>query len=540
MTTINYTNMLVRDILPPQKVARAEKVVREEILGLKPSASRKSNLFRLGWRAAFLAVLCLAVFSRDSGRALGYEDLLDTVRSGVAELGEGIVAGVGGILNPDQPEEVESFNSLKLETSESSDASAGTDDQPASGRMKFEQAATAGGRFKFKTRSLKGDDIEFAADELSGRPYLRSQRWGGEASLRINIPQAAGGKQELKDNRIQSRGGKFQVEVYAREPEEVTEEIAGASHTFTINEEGGVEFDVVLERQPSSNVFEFPVEGEGLNFYYQGALDPEHPTWADGDGDGAADLFRPEMVVGSYAVYYAEQEGMLKNEETAEKYKVGKAFHVYRPRVTDNGGSAVWGELDYDAERSVLSVTVPEEWLTSAAYPVRIDPNIGYTTAGNSWWTLNANGIRSTFPVTGAPGTAVSITASLEYGDNLSCNSKGNIFDSGWHPLDTVGTNTMMTPSSHSWVTYNYPNGPALTTDTYYPTIWSEKNVGLYYDDAGTSATFVNGASTYAGTWPSSVSTSTMSRKCSIYVTYVEGKSGGPGVGISGGGLLMF
>ena len=136
----------------------------------------------------------------------------------------------------------------------------------------------------------------------------------------------------------------------------------------------GFEFEIILRERPASNVVEMAIEAEGLKFYYQPELTQEEID------EGA---YRPEEVVGSYAVYHATC-GQMHKKEDAEKYQTGKAFHIYRPKVYDANGNWIWGELNIDAEAGILSITVDQQWLNNAVYPVRVDPTFGYTEVGGA------------------------------------------------------------------------------------------------------------------------------------------------------------
>jgi len=104
-----------------------------------------------------------------------------------------------------------------------------------------------------------------------------------------------------------------------------------------------------------------------LNFYYQPELTPEEIA------EGAQ---RPENVVGSYAVYHASKAN--------NQYKAGKAFHIYRPKIIDADGVEIWGELNVDTQTGKLTVTIPQDFLDKAKYPILVDPTFGYTTLGAS------------------------------------------------------------------------------------------------------------------------------------------------------------
>ena len=221
-------------------------------------------------------------------------------------------------------------------------------------------------RFAFK--SLSGDLIEIGEERHS--PYLRLHKWDGEVSLKVDVPYGKNGEKSLTQNRLRWANHKYDVDFYPREPEEIEEN----GHKFTINEEGGVEFDVILKERPESNIFEFPIESKGLKFYYQ-------PELTQKEKDEGA--FRPENVVGSYAVYHESKQGDY-TQLGGKNYKAGKAFHIYRPKVEDAEGNKIWGKLNIDEKKGVLTITIDQEWLDKAVYPVRIDPTFGNTHCGAS------------------------------------------------------------------------------------------------------------------------------------------------------------
>jgi hypothetical protein len=75
---------------------------------------------------------------------------------------------------------------------------------------------------------------------------------------------------------------------------------------------------------------------------------------------------------GSYAVYKKET---LMGEGT------GKLCHIHRPEIIDSRGRRCWGDLSIVGNR--LCITIPENWLGEALYPVIVDPTVGTTTIGS-------------------------------------------------------------------------------------------------------------------------------------------------------------
>ena len=66
-------------------------------------------------------------------------------------------------------------------------------------------------------------------------------------------------------------------------------------------------------------------------------------------------------------------------------YKSGKAFHIYRPKIFDSNDNWVWADLHIEGE--IATITIPQDFLDNAQYPVIVDPTIGYTVIGASFDT---------------------------------------------------------------------------------------------------------------------------------------------------------
>ena len=127
------------------------------------------------------------------------------------------------------------------------------------------------------------------------------------------------------------------------------------SHRFTILGDTVFEYDCILLREPESNIISLLMEGtEKFDFFRQPDFVPD-PFLKD-----------------SYAVYKKET---LLGEGT------GKLCHIHRPQIIDARGRRCLGELAVIGNE--LRITIPEKWLSEAAYPVVVDPTIGTTTVGS-------------------------------------------------------------------------------------------------------------------------------------------------------------
>lgn len=157
----------------------------------------------------------------------------------------------------------------------------------------------------------------------------------------------------------------------------------------------GMEYDIILKNKPLSNIISFNLNTSGLVFYYQPPLTDKYKngyceefgttitvneTTVSDSKTGQVFVRQPEDVVGSYAVYMAEEK---INYVGGNIYGCGKVGHIYRPEITDAKGNTVWGSLHI--ENDTLSVTIPQDFLDKATYPISHAAGLtfGYTTLGS-------------------------------------------------------------------------------------------------------------------------------------------------------------
>ena len=147
---------------------------------------------------------------------------------------------------------------------------------------------------------------------------------------------------------------------------------ATRTDVYAYNRDEGVkdefEFDVILSKKPESNKLLFSIETKNLLFFKQKELT---------DQDKKDGCIRPPRVIGSYAVYHAQPDPIT--------HKTGKAFHLFRPIIEDAIGNKVWGDININIEKKLLSIKIPEKFLNTAVYPVIVDPNFGYSSVGLSF-----------------------------------------------------------------------------------------------------------------------------------------------------------
>jgi hypothetical protein len=204
-----------------------------------------------------------------------------------------------------------------------------------------------------KTPDLQADALLKIGGESTTLfvPNINASKWGDECFLNINHPDQVkiSDVQDFKDGTIRLDCG-------------------NNSHRYFIKEDGSLEYEIWFASQPEKpEVILNLLNTQGLEFLYQPALTDEELKFG---------AIRPENVIGSYAVYWNKRDN---------QYQTGKFCHIYRPLLTDAKGNQSWAELFIDPSAGVMQIRMDETWLANAAYPVVLDPNFGYQTAGASY-----------------------------------------------------------------------------------------------------------------------------------------------------------
>lgn len=141
--------------------------------------------------------------------------------------------------------------------------------------------------------------------------------------------------------------------------------VGNETDIWHIDKDGRLKWDIEFAQKPDSNAFEWEITcSKGLSFCYQGELTED---------ELAFDAERPDGVLGSYAVYCDRRHN---------NYKTGKLCHIYRPLCLDAKGQKTWADLLIKDGK--LTITIPQKYLDDAAYPVTLDPTMGYTSTPSS------------------------------------------------------------------------------------------------------------------------------------------------------------
>ena len=363
-----------------------------------------------------------------------------------------------------------------------------------------------------------GDKVEIGDKEaLDFKPHIKLNRWGKECSLKLGLSTTEKVAPIVEANKVKWCGNKAEVYFYPLEPRTVVaKDKDGSDVEFTQNELGGFEFEVVLKQKPDTNKISLDIETQGLKFYYQ-PLEPIKPS-------PGAIVLCPDNVRGSYAVYHRTRTNIHSSEADANKYKAGKAFHIYRPKVVDAKGNWTWGELSVDDQAGTLEITIKEDWLDRAVYPVLIDPNFGYETKG-SQSDLAQNyllwGTKFTCPES---GTAQSITAYVKVSFATIRHWRYGLYtDSDGSPNAFCReTEEASEGNFDDWKTLDLTSTYDLSNAAYWLEVWaSTTNAVRFYRDTGDAnqGMYNNGQSYHD--WPDPQSANGYNyQKLSIYCTY--------------------
>ena len=192
-----------------------------------------------------------------------------------------------------------------------------------------------------------GDDKE----PLDFFPQWKIKRWENESnfSLRLqNVGNHRSGTVSASGNKVRWSGGGLAMNF----------------ERILRNGIVGLDWSIEIPNRPAANRLRFSIQTKGLRFLFQ-----EHVVIDPPGREGSS--FRPDNVKGSYAVYHTDPA--KKYSITGGKqYKTGKAFHLYRPKAVDALGAEIWADLDVNEAAGILTITIDNQWLNDATYPVVI------------------------------------------------------------------------------------------------------------------------------------------------------------------------
>ena len=303
------------------------------------------------------------------------------------------------------------------------------------------------------------------------------------------------------------------IEPYVGSREWIEDSIRDDVTPFEVSD--AFEFGITLKETPVSNVVPLSVTTKGLDFFYQRPLTTEERF----------DGIRPPHVLGSYAAYH--------KTKTNNEYQAGKAFHIYRPWAEDATGKKVWCEFDADWDwenEQPLNITIPQDFLDTAVYPVFIDPTFGYLTAGasNIFTSNTISTLDSESSIETGIGESISVYISNTWVSAGTLRWKNALYTSGGVLISSTTEQTTDTSNGARWDTLNLITGPVFNAGGKWISHWAVGpgyNIPSIYYDTVTSAGSNKAVSYVTGIsgWPDPLTGVTdNNNKYSIYVTYKD------------------
>ncbi|PIY96085.1 MAG: hypothetical protein COY66_05010 [Candidatus Kerfeldbacteria bacterium CG_4_10_14_0_8_um_filter_42_10] len=353
--------------------------------------------------------------------------------------------------------------------------------------------------------------------QLDFYPQFKLMRWDNEVNFSIRLlHNESNPTVKEEDGKIKWQGKKIETHFYDLP-------------VSNDNPEGGYEVDVHLLEKPDSNKIEFSLNTKDLKFERQPAFTEEPDNLAPGtetfdrnncyDKEGNLIAHRPERIIGSYAVFASVPK---YNFVDGKRYGSGKVGHIPKPRLVDYVGKEEWGEIDIDVEKGKVTVTIPQDFLDNAVYPIRHAAGLefGFHTIGNTSGRTPANYVIAGQYALGEIGT-ISEVVSYGSGETATVNIKTVLYDdSANYPANKDGNSGAIScTTTAAW------HSGAITALESAANYWlgfvPDANYTTYYDSTGGLLYFKTGAGYYTTPPnPYPAGGSTRAWKISAYATY--------------------
>jgi len=301
---------------------------------------------------------------------------------------------------------------------------------------------------------------------------------------------------------------------------------------------------ITFKSKPASNVYRMRLGGnwDDFHWWYQTPFPSPETYIEDGveyllqreiPGDPATDHRRCRDVDGSYAVYHKTHRNHAAG---GTNYRCGKAFHVYVPKATDAGGKSVWCTLHI--ENGVYAVTVPQEFLDAATYPVTVNDTFGETGIGDSSTSFSDFWLGLTAAPSGGDGN---ITTAGNDGIYVALNNDDNycaaLYDESDDSflVDTAERAGNNDDDGSGYTKFTLDAQQAVTNAHTYYIVWVNNPVGSnksWYDDTPEDCAYTNdhvytgGSADMSGADPITWDDETY-KHFSAYVTYTPSAGGG-------------
>jgi len=295
--------------------------------------------------------------------------------------------------------------------------------------------------------------------------------------------------------------------------------------------EGGLlKTTLTLDKKPACNAWAFDLTfPAGTRFAFQGEL-----TRDEQDGTGLlGKVTRPDWCINSYAVFDASD---------------AKIAHIPRPFALDDDGRWTWASIAI--ADGVAIVSLPNEWLEAARYPVTIDPTFGMTSVGGGFSTYDGHPYawgRSS-PATAGTTSQIYFYGGIDLGGYQECTLGLWADDGANHPgARVVDTAAAETPWPPAWISSATDSAAAVDPAINY---WiggdfsphGSSAINVYFDVDVTKLWYRDNPGVYvSGAVPDPFSSNRNSfgtYRFSAYVVYDEGEAGGAFAQLINSGLV--
>jgi hypothetical protein len=286
-------------------------------------------------------------------------------------------------------------------------------------------------------------------DSVDFKPTAKLYRFGTETSLEISYQTDKKLSPVESDDKVQWNDIKEEIHFYQKD-----------SDSF--------ELEHIYLEKPKSYQLRYLINLDGLVAYKQPPLTQQEID------EGAV---RPDNVINSFAFYHATRSNVHASQADADKYKTGKAGHLYRIKLTDADGKESWAD-DTNIIDSELVIDLPKAFMDSAAYPVYVGPNFGYTSIGESYNSQIEGVIRGSLFTCSEIGTIDKITAHWGgdgHNTKTGCykHSDDSLVAEGAEVYDDSGWN------SRAWHDHTVSGNPAVSAQGYVLCIFGESAAGF-------------------------------------------------------------
>jgi hypothetical protein len=345
-------------------------------------------------------------------------------------------------------------------------------------------------------KNINGFDLTLGGD-TQFIPQITARGWNGESRMSISLPDDKNHLATITDR-----------------ADIITYDQADFSCKWYPRGQQGFEWEYILQKKPEKNLITFDIALDNVIPFFQ----PELTKKEIDEG-----CYRPPQTVGSYALYHPTGRW--------NHYKGGRFGRILRPRVISNNAKEVWADLKITKEQ--LLITVPQDFLDSAEYPIMVDPTAtfgsGDLDGDGSYSSMGAGYLRGQKLTSPADTlTAVSFTAWLysppasgtRYAKAVLVGSDKNIVANG------VGA-YMYSTSTGQPRTSSFATPPTLVPNSdYYICIVTDNSFVYFYYDSVESTYFYDNSNSYSSPTDPTDGTEAADRYYEIYCTYNQAAGG--------------